>query len=223
MLRGVFWLPWVCEGLAFRGREFPGAMAPPPAPPPPPPPPPDPLPPIFPVTSQEDCLKLEKATVVDPAVTCEHVMVSANWDGCMCTVPLPGNINPMPHSLFNPFAVDIPPDPDIPALPALPTVPPPSNPLAAFVPPMMVPDCPYQKACLEEDTKCVGFNSWGFSEARKGKYSPASRHFNAIYCFYIMKPYDRFKVPPRIEGYWRLQEEEKEKAKQEKKPDEKES
>eukprot|EP00397_Hematodinium_sp_SG-2012_P045522 GEMP01051159.1.p1 GENE.GEMP01051159.1~~GEMP01051159.1.p1 ORF type:complete len:142 (+),score=34.59 GEMP01051159.1:309-734(+) len=139
--------------------------------------------------------------------------MSANWDGCMCTIPQPGNINPMPDNLFNPFAVEIPPDPNIPLAPQLATVPPPSNPLAPFVPPMMVPECPYSKACPNDDSTCVGFNSWGFSEVRMGKYSPASRHFNAIYCFYIMKPYDQFKTPARILGYWKLQEEEKAKQK----------
>lgn len=170
------------------------------------------MPPKIPVIGPTECKILEAGIVVDPPPKCEHVVYSSNWDGCMCAIPQPGNLNPMPDTLYNPFAQDIPPDPNIPGFPPMPTVPPPSNPLAPFVPPMMIPTCPYNDACGDKDPlvnnfqECVGFDSFGFSEVRKGKYSPASRFFNAIHCFYIMKPYDLFKVPKKIEAFFHLQE-----------------
>jgi len=114
----------------------------------------------------------------------------------------------MPNTLQNPYEVDIPPDPNIPTAPPLLPVPPPSNPLAAYVAPLMIPQCPYNSACPDGDSSCVGYNSWGFSEVRMSRYSPGTRFFNAIYCLYVMKPYDVFKIPVKIKGYWELQDKE---------------
>lgn len=125
----------------------------------------------------------------------------------MCTISLPPSINPMPDNLFNPFAQPIPPDPDIPVFPSPPTVPPPSNPLQPYNAPMTVPQCPFQDACGKRaGFDCVGFDSWGFSSVKMAHYSPASRFFNSITCSYIMKPYDRFKVPEKVTALWKLQE-----------------
>lgn len=115
----------------------------------------------------------------------------------------------MPDNLYDPFAVEVPPDPDIPTFPAMPSVPPPSNPLQPYNPPLGIPECPFSKKCgrkMGEDKfeECVGYDSWGFDEVRMGKYSPASRFFNSINCFYIMKPYDRFHVPKKLEAFWYL-------------------
>lgn len=153
---------------------------------------------------------LEMGMIVSPKPRCQHVIMSANWDACMCTLFLPGSMALMPDNLYNPFAIDIPPDPDIPTFPAMPSVPPPSSPLAPYNPPLNdAPECPFTANCgkkpgVNEYEDCVGYDSWGFSEVRRGKYSPASRFFNSLNCFYIMKPYDRFKVPKKIEAFWYL-------------------
>lgn len=52
-----------------------------------------------------------------------------------------------------------------------------------------------------EGRHCVGFNSFGFSRVQMGRYSPASRHFNAIYCYYVMEPYHDFAIPERVQAY----------------------
>lgn len=127
----------------------------------------------------------------------------------MCTIFLPGSIAPMPDNLYNPYAVEVPPDPDIPTFPAMPSVPPPSNPLQPYNPPLGVPECPFIKKCGRKPGEdkfedCVGYDSWGFDEVRMGKYSPASRFFNSVNCFYIMKPYNRFHVPKKVEAFWYL-------------------
>ena len=76
----------------------------------------------------------------------------------------------MPDAFYNPFAQDIPPDPNIPGFPPMPTVPPPSNPLAPFVPPMMDTDCPHQDPCGDKNPQinnfqeCVGYDPFGFSD-----------------------------------------------------------
>jgi len=185
------------------------AMTPPPPPPPPPPTPPPPNPPKFPVATPEDCKTFEKAFILKPKVKCQHIIMSSNWDACMCTLNLPGSIAPMPDNLYDPYAVEVPPDPDIPTFPAMPSVPPPSNPLQPYNPPLGVPECPFIKKCgrkpgEDKFEECVGYDSWGFDEVRMGKYSPASRFFNSVNCFYIMKPYNRFHVPKKVEAFWYL-------------------
>lgn len=191
------------------GPQFAQAMTPPPPPPPPPPTPPPPMPPKIPVATPEDCKIFEKAFILNPKVKCQHIVMSSNWDACMCTIFLPGSIAPMPDNLYNPYAVEVPPDPDIPIAPPMPSVPPPSNPLQPYNPPLGEPECPFIKKCgrLPGDdsfAECVGYDSWGFDEVRMGKYSPASRFFNSVNCFYIMKPYNRFHVPKKLEAFWYL-------------------
>lgn len=180
--------------------NFTGARQPP-APPPPPAPPR--LPAKFPVASDEDCKLLEKGMVVNPKPKCQHIVMASNKDGCNCFINLPGSINPMPDTLQNPWAVQVPPsDANAPDFAALPTVPPPANPLTPFNAPMMVPSCPFSKKCAEGDEECVGFNTWGFSSASMGRYSPASSFGNSINCFYIAEPYDRFAVPKKVQAVW---------------------
>jgi hypothetical protein len=158
-----------------------------------------------------ECKLLEKAIIYDPPARCWHSLLSSNWDACVCSLQLPGNINPMPDNLYNPYAVPIPVDPDIPVFPPVATVPPPSNPLAPYNPPMMAPACPFQDTCgsntkwgVDGNFDCVGRDSWGFSEVYMGKYSPAQRFFNTITCSYIMKPWDRFVVPKKVQAFWRM-------------------
>lgn len=91
------------------------APAPVPAPaPPPPPPPPDPFPPQFPVIGQDECSLLQEGFLVDPPATCSHVVFAENVDGCTCTFVMPANINPLPALFYNPWLIDIPPNPDVP-------------------------------------------------------------------------------------------------------------
>lgn len=187
---------------AFRAaRDAPAAPAPglPPAPPPP-----EPFPPKFPVIGQDECALLQEGFLVDPPATCKHVIFADNVDGCTCTTVLPGSINPQPANFYNPFLVDVPPNPDIPVPQAMPTVPPPSNPMQPFIPPMMPPECPYISACGSAGFDCVGHDSWGFGEAHIADYSPAAAALNSMSCTYMMKPYAKFKVPPKIAALWHL-------------------
>lgn len=181
-----------------RGSIHPGVQWPPPVPYP------DPLPPKIPVIGSTECGLLEKAMVVY-AVRCSHVRFSTNWDGCDCFIHLPGNIVPQPKLDYNPFDAGVAPSAAVPGFPGMPTVPPPSSKTAPYNAPPMIPSCPYSNSCADGDFNCVGFNSFGFSEVRMGKYSPASRYFNSINCFFIMKPYDRWLVPKKIEAFWYLQ------------------
>jgi hypothetical protein len=163
------------------------------------------LPPQFPVIGQDECALLQEAFLVDPPATCLHVIFADNVDGCTCSAVLPGSINPLPANFYNPFLVDIPPDPNIPVPASMPTVPPPSNPLQPFIPPMMPPECPFLPACADPNGfDCVGHNSWGFAEAHIADYSPAAAHLNSMSCTYMMKPYARFKVPERVAALWHL-------------------
>jgi len=143
--------------------------------------------------------------LVDPPATCKHVIFAANVDGCTCTSVLPASINPLPANFYNPYLIDIPPDPNVPVPKSMPTVPPPSNPMMPFVAPMMPPTCPFLSACADPDSfDCVGHNSWGFSEAHIAEYSPAAAALNTVSCTYMMKPYARFKVPNRVVSLWHL-------------------
>lgn len=118
---------------------------------------------------------------------------------------LPASINPMPGNFYNPFLVDIPPNPDIPVPRAMPTVPPPSNPMQPYIAPPMPPECPFISGCADPDSfDCVGHNSWGFAEAHMADYSPAAGALNAASCTYVMKPYALFKVPERVAALWHL-------------------
>jgi len=118
---------------------------------------------------------------------------------------LPASINPQPANFYNPFLVDVPPDPNVPLPAAMPTVPPPSNPMMPFVAPMMPPVCPFSNACADPNSfDCVGYNSWGFAEARLADYSPAAAHLNSASCDYFMKPYALFKVPDKMAALWHL-------------------
>lgn len=173
--------------------------------PPPTPPPPEPIPPKFPVISQEECDLFQEGFEVDPPAHCTHVVLANNIDGCNCNMVLPGNINPQPMNLYNPFIIEVPPNPNVPVPPSMPTVPPPSNPAMPYNPPMMPPECPFQKACADaDDFKCVGFNSWGFGQAGLADYSPAAAALNTASCMYTMKPYGEFKVPKKMEALWHL-------------------
>jgi len=164
-----------------------------------------PPPPVIPVMDEVQCKVLEEAILLDPRPTCQHARFASNWDGCSCQIPLPSSINPLPDNLYNPFVQAFPPDPSIPSFPALPTMPPPSNPLQTFVAPMMIPGCPFASKCLTpDDFDCVGFNSFGFSEVSKANFAPASAFLNSISCSYIMKPYDRFIIPKKVQAMQRL-------------------
>lgn len=143
--------------------------------------------------------------MVDPPATCKHVIFAENSDGCTCSMVLPASINPMPGNFYNPFLVDIAPNPDIPVPKAMPTVPPPSNPMMPFIAPAMPPECPFIAGCPDPDSfDCVGHNSWGFAEAHMAEYSPAAGALNTASCTYIMKPYALFKVPERVAALWHL-------------------
>lgn len=183
------------------------ASAPAPAlpPAPPPPPPPDPFPPKYPVIGQDECTLFAEGFLVDPPASCTHVEFAKNIDGCTCTMVLPGSINPQPANFYNPYLVEVPPDPSVPVPKSMPTVPPPSNPMQPFVPPMMPPECPFISACADPDSfDCVGHNSWGFAEAHMADYSPAAAALNSASCTYMMHPYGRFKVPERVASLWHL-------------------
>lgn len=173
---------------------------------PPPPPPPPPLPPKIPVAGPLECELLEQAIIVDPKAHCWHAVLASNWDACMCSIPLPPSIVPQTDNLFNPYAQVIPPDPSIPTFAPQPTVPPPSNPLMPYNAPMMLPSCPFQAPCGPDGGfDCVGFDSFGFSEVNMVPYRPASRYLNSITCSYVMKPYDLFKVPDKVQAFWRME------------------
>jgi len=181
------------------------AFAPAPAPAPPPPPPPKPDPPKFPVIGQDECELMQEGFLVSPPAVCTHVVFAKNVDGCSCTMVLPANINPQPANFYNPWLIDIAPDPNVPVPRSMPTVPPPSNPLQPFIPPMMPVVCPFSAACADPNAfECVGHNSWGFSSAHVADYSPAAAALNTASCTYMMKPYDRFKVPEKVISLWHL-------------------
>jgi len=135
----------------------PGVMASPAmASPAPAPPPPEPLPPQFPVIGPDECALLQEAFVVEPPATCSHVIFAENSDGCTCTAVMPASMNPVPGNFYNPFLMDVPPDPNIPIPESLPTVPPPSNPAQPYVAPPMAPVCPFMSACADPDSfDCV--------------------------------------------------------------------
>jgi len=188
--------------LGDRVSDEPAAV---PVPAPAPPPPPDPFPPKFPVIGQDECSLLQEGFLVDPPAKCVHVILAENVDGCTCSTFLPGSINPQPANFYNPFLVDIPPNPDLPVPASMPTVPPPSNPMQPFIPPMMPPECPFMKKCGNPGAfECVGHDSWGFSEAHIADYSPAAAALNSMSCTYVMKPYARFKVPDKVSALWHL-------------------
>jgi len=169
------------------------------------PPPPDPFPAKFPVIGQDECDLFQEAFLVSPGASCSHVVFAGNMDGCTCSLVLPANINPQPASFYNPWLVDIPPDPNVPVPEAMPTVPPPSNPMQPFIPPAMPPVCPFMDACPDPNSfDCTGFNSWGFADAKIADYSPAAAALNSASCTYMMKPYAKFKVPERVVSMWKL-------------------
>jgi len=167
---------------------------------------PAPLPPKIPVISPTECGLLEKAIVMEPAAKCTHVRFSSNWDGCDCFLHLLGTHQVMPVLDYNPFAQTIPADPSVPGFPAPPTFPPPSNGAQPYAPPAMPTFCPFADSCAGKGFDCVGFDSFGFAEVRMGRYSPASRYFNSINCFYIMKPYNQWLLPKKVEAFWYLQQ-----------------
>lgn len=165
------------------------------------------LPPKFPVMSQEECELFQEGFLVSPGAKCQHVIFAENVDGCTCTINLPASINPQATAgnLYNPFLPEIPPDPSVPLPQAMPTVPPPSNPLQPYLAPMMPPECPFITACGDpESFDCVGYNSWGFTEAGMSGYTPAAASLNMMSCSYLMKPYSEFKIPTRMKALWRL-------------------
>lgn len=160
------------------------------------------------------CKELEKAILTVPAAMCKETDFAFQWDGCVCTIQLPNNINPLPDLGFNPFPEGIMGDENVPTEPPLEIIAPPTNPAQPYVAPPMKPQCPYSKSCLnslplpsiQNDTNgtngtapCVGYDSWGFAEVHMGKYSPASHYLNTITCSYIMKPEGEFVAAVTIE------------------------
>jgi len=175
------------------------------APAPPAPPPPKPNPPKFPVIGQDECKLFQEAFLVSPGASCNHVIFAGNMDGCTCTTVLPASINPQPAAFYNPWLVEITPDPSIPLPEPMATVPPPSNPMMPFIAPAMPPVCPFLASCPDPNSfDCVGFNSWGFADAKIADYSPAAAALNSVSCTYMMKPYMKFKVPERVVSLWKL-------------------
>jgi len=191
------------EGPTTTMPVIPPAATPPTTTLPPPPPPPEPLPPNLPVMTDVECKLLQDAMIVSPPASCSHRQFTSNWDGCTCAIVMPPTMKPMPDNLFNPFAQEIVPDPNAPTLAPMGTVPPPSNPAQPFNPPVVPPVCPFHSS-VPPGFDGVGFNSWGFSETDMATYSPAAAHLNMISCSYIMKPYSRFVVPPKINAFWAL-------------------
>lgn len=165
-------------------------------------------PPKIPVISDTECKLLQEAVVLEPKFECHHAVFSSNWDGCDCTFYLNGNDWPQPDLLFNPFQEAIAPSPDVPGIPMMPTLPPVMSVWNTHYlpPPKLNPPCPLSNHCGKDGGfECVGYDSFGFSEVTKGKFSPASRYFNSINCFYIMKPYDQWNLPKKVEAFWYLQ------------------
>lgn len=195
------WIPLAAVPLAFQPSPAPAGVAPAPAPAVVAPAP-APLPPAkFPVIGDEECQVLQEAIVVEPKASCRHVVFSAveRLDGCTCSIVLPASINPMPNNLYDPWAIDVAPDPDLPLPPTPPTVPPPSNPMQPYIAPMMAPECPFAKSCAKpDDFGCVGYNSFGFSEAHMAPYSPAASHLNQISCSYFMALRSTFQIPSKV-------------------------
>mmetsp|Transcript_84197 Transcript_84197/g.146208 ORF Transcript_84197/g.146208 Transcript_84197/m.146208 type:complete len:408 (+) Transcript_84197:113-1336(+) len=203
------YIPLAAVPTAFQPSPAPGGVAPAPAPavaPIPAPPPPA----KFPVIGSDECQVLQEAIVVEPRATCRHVIFQEGLDGCTCSMVLPASINPMPNNLYDPFAMDVPPDPDLPVPPMPPTVPPPGNPMQPYIAPMMAPECPFAKACAKaNDFDCVGYNSFGFSEAHMAPYSPAASHLNQISCSYFMALRSEFRIPSKVESLGKILEKRK--------------
>jgi hypothetical protein len=152
------------------------------------------------------CGQLEEAIQVQPKAMCRAAEFVDKWDGCVCTIVLPGNVNPSPDVNFNPFPAGIvETDPMPPTFPPMPMLPPPSAPNRPYVPPQMEPNCPFYRNCTAEAEKntglhvvygeCVGFESWGFHEIHKADYAPASGYLNSISCSYVMHANGNFTVP----------------------------
>lgn len=181
-----------------------GPLAPPPPPPTLPPPT---VPPKFPTIEQADCKLFERAFLLSPPAVCNHAVYASNWDGCTCNVIMPGNMNPMPDTLYNPYAISMVPDPSLPTFAPIATIPPPSNPLMPYAPPPRAPECPFVASCKEDaGFGCVGYNTWGFAEAHMSPYVPAQSHFNSISCSYVMKIGGKFEVPKKVAAFYHMQD-----------------
>eukprot|EP00392_Amoebophrya_sp_AT5.2_P005524 g5533.t1 len=165
-----------------------------------------------PYVTQEECEEFAKSVYRKPAVTCERVEVDEDTDACKCKVPLPASVHPVPDTMESvidaPAAappgaaggIAAPGSPGTSPAPQFEPLPPPPraiNSLAPYSPPHMLATCPYHRACLEE-TKCVGYNNWGFTKVVQSKYSAASRLLNTIYCMYYMSIETPFEVPLRV-------------------------
>jgi len=164
----------------------------------------------FPVASPEACALLEKAIITNPGAKCTHIIISTNVDACDCYVSLPGYQYSEPNWLYDPFAPNIPADPDTPAVGGFPTMPPPAskNPGIPFLPLTRInPPCPFAATC-GDNFDCVGVDSWGFSTVQKGKWNAAMgpQGLNTMNCFYLTAPGGEFKVPKKIEAFWYLQQ-----------------
>merc|ERR1740129_1827115 len=135
-----------------------------------------PQPPRPPAMRPTDCLLLQEGMVVEPKASCAYVNFADNWDGCTCSINLPATINPQ----------------------------------QPYVPPAMKPECPYTAKCggscggSAAETAgegCIGYDSWGFDDARMAGYSPAAAHINVMSCSYIMKTFGQFRVPDKVQAY----------------------
>jgi len=172
-----------------------------------------PQPPRPPAMRPTDCLLLQEGMVVEPKASCAYVNFADNWDGCTCSINLPATINPQPDMYYDPYAPDSPPGDGVTAAPPFPSaimMQPPTNPLQPYVPPAMKPECPYTAKCggsgggSAAETAgegCIGYDSWGFDDARMAGYSPAAAHINVMSCSYIMKTFGQFRVPDKVQAY----------------------
>eukprot|EP00927_Polykrikos_kofoidii_P070857 TRINITY_DN67235_c0_g1_i1.p1 TRINITY_DN67235_c0_g1~~TRINITY_DN67235_c0_g1_i1.p1 ORF type:complete len:328 (-),score=37.76 TRINITY_DN67235_c0_g1_i1:57-1040(-) len=158
----------------------------------------------LPRVSTFHCEVLQRSLVLDPTARCRYTTFAVDFDGCVCTVKLPRNVQPAPDLLFDPFPEDMP-DSDVPTAPPMKQVPPPLNPVRPYVAPVMLPTCPFATNCSAlpiggpvSAASCVGYDTWGFGEVRTGGFSPASGYLNQLTCSYIMKPGGRFIVPYKV-------------------------
>eukprot|EP00929_Paragymnodinium_shiwhaense_P104372 TRINITY_DN6872_c0_g1_i2.p1 TRINITY_DN6872_c0_g1~~TRINITY_DN6872_c0_g1_i2.p1 ORF type:complete len:378 (-),score=78.45 TRINITY_DN6872_c0_g1_i2:86-1219(-) len=163
-------------------------------------------PPVTPL----QCGQLEAAILLKPSALCRIGEFPSGYDGCVCTIQLPANVNPAPDVMFDPFPEGLELEEPVPAgFPKLKPLDPPTNPLIPYIPPPMAPSCPFSRSCAEvrkmlpadgggPDAQCVGFDSWGFDEVHQASYAPASGYLNTITCSYMRHPNVNFVLPPAV-------------------------
>lgn len=140
---------------------------------------------------------------MEPPVKCAHSLFASTWDACTCTVVLPPSIHQVPQILPPPIPQGTVMNPDAPTFPPPVLSSPPLNPMRPYAPPPLLPTCPFATKCMHpENPDCVGFNSWGFAEAKMASYMPGAAYFNSISCSYIMNPPNVFTIPTKVKERW---------------------